>query len=67
MTKQELINSLAVSIGTLQGIADTFGDIGAFIDGFKDDQENQYWFAYDALRAEALALTHLIRMIQEQV
>lgn len=67
MTKQELINSLAVSIGTLQGIADTFGDIGAFMEGFKDDQETQYWFAYEALRAETLTLTHLIRMIQEQV
>lgn len=66
MTKNDLLNELLNIAQTLTHAADTITDVGAFLE-FTDDQEGQFWQAYDTVRFEVTAIHALAQQIRENV
>lgn len=66
MTKQELIDALECSATSFDMAADNLRDVGAFLE-YRDNQEEEFWSAYDLIRFELAHLNQTIAKIKEQV
>lgn len=66
MTKDQLLDRIMTIESTIDEAADNLQDVGAFLD-YKDDQEEQFWSAYDVIRFQLIELRQLARRVRDEV